>query len=444
VDKSTLIPFLVLWGVAIAPLLYQVGRLPSCGLVAGYLFQMWMLHWIGALVHAFPWSELPDTELVAAGLEESTVAIIAFAVGAIVAGPALSRAMLGKSPVLTRIGELDSKIPRTYILMGIISYFVLAPTIGQFPGLNAVPAAGSQLVIVGCCLMCWNAWHRKGKTGLIKTLIPTLLIPMVTVVKQGFLGFGVIAVSIILLFTAQFFRPRWVLAVGLAVAAFLGLTTYVSYMRDRTEIRMAVWNEAPLSERIGTAWHTVSTLDWFDPTNEDQLGLIDERLNQNVLIGAAVGNLSTSGAYARGETIRDAVYAMVPRLIWPSKPVSAGSHGLVSSFTGMVFAEGTSVGVGPVLEFYGNFGTMGVLVGFFLMGMLVRALDIAAGTHLLASNWPALTSFFLVGISFLNVSGSLVEVSAGAMASLVVAKVAGRFLMRGTPAAAQIAEATAH
>ena len=78
------------------------------------------------------------------------------------------------------------------------------------------------------------------------------------------------------------------------------------------------------------------------------------------------------------------------------------------------------MGIGPVLEFYGNFGTKGVLIGFFFLGAVIGALDFCAGVHLRLGNWAMFTSFFLVGISFLNVGGSLVEVTAGSMASLVV------------------------
>jgi hypothetical protein len=112
---------------------------------------------------------------------------------------------------------------------------------------------------------------------------------------------------------------------------------------------------------------------------------------------------------------------MIPRLIWPDKPPSGGSGDLAARFTGKEFAVGTSVGIGPVLEFYGNFGTAGVVVGFFILGIVIRALDICAGTALWNARWGQFALFYLIGISSLNVAGSLVEVSAGSAASFVVA-----------------------
>ena len=426
-DSAGLTPLLWVWGLILVPLLCLMIRRPTSGLVASFCFQMWMLYWLGAVIHAFPWAELPDTEHVVLGFQQATWGIAAFAFGAIVAGPALGGGMLGKGvPQTVPDGfqvEMDPAKARRYIKIGLIFYFVLQPTIGGITGLNAVVAAASQLVVTGCCLQSWTAWNRYGKAGLLRTLPQALVIPMVTVVGRGFMSYGVLAVSTIMIFVAQFFRPRWILVAGGLISLYLGLTVYVSYMRDRDEIRNVVWysEDRSYSTRLKTAWHTASTLDLFDPRNDDQLGYIDGRLNQDGLVGTAVDNLSISGEFLKGSSIGDAALGMIPRMIWRNKPITGGSGGLVAKLTGLEFAKGTSVGVGPVLEFYGNFGTTGVLIGFFVLGALISALDFCAGVYLRLGNWTMFTCFFLVGISCLNVSGSLVEITAGAMASVVVA-----------------------
>jgi hypothetical protein len=179
-------------------------------------------------------------------------------------------------------------------------------------------------------------------------------------------------------------------------------------------------------------------MEWFNPKDPDHLARIDGRLNQAALVGEAVDNLSRTDDFAHGSSIKDALLAMIPRLIWPGKPQSGGSGDLASRFTGKEFAVGTSVGVGPVLEFYGNFGTWGVVVGFVFLGMLIRGLDICAGTALWNASWGQLALFYLIGISCLNVGGSLVEVSAGSAASFVVAAVVRRiYKMSPAPNAIQ-------
>jgi hypothetical protein len=428
-DSNPLTPLLWSWVLILLPLTFVVLRRPSCGLVLSYCFQMWMLYWLGALIHTFPWSDLPDTDLVLLGFQQATWGIAAFAIGVIMAGPAIGTKMLGNTqmPPAGFEPEMDITKARRYIMMGLISYFIIRPTLGRIPGLNAVPASASELVVTGCCLQAWMAWKSSGKPGLLRVLPQTLLIPLVVLVKQGFMSYGVLAISTIMIFVSQFFRPRWILTIAAVVCGYLGLTFYVSYMRDRTDIREVLWySDSSLSEKLGTAWHTATTLEPFDAKDPDHLMYIDERLNQNGMVGAAVENLSGTGAFNNGSTIVDALEAMVPRLLWPSKPVGAGSGDMVAKLTGLEFAEGTSVGVGPVLEFYGNFGTTGVVLGLFFFGALVGALDFCAGAHLRLGNWAMFTSFFLVGISCLNVSGSLVEVTSGAMASVAVAALVRR------------------
>jgi hypothetical protein len=425
-DPSTT-PLLIVWAVILFPLLWVTLRRQSCGLVFSYCFQLWMLYWLGALIHAFPWADLEDTEHVVLGFQQATYGLAAFALGVIAAGPAFAEAMLGlgvprKVPDGFQV-EMDPSRARRYIKIGLIAYFILKPTVGRIPGLTAAVVAASQLVVTGCCLQSWMAWNKDGKAGLLRTLPQTILIPMIVLIKQGFMSYGVLALSTIMLFVAQFFRPRWIMPVGFAIAAYLGLTVYVNYARDRAEIRMVVWSAegSSLADRLAVIWQTASTAEWFNPMDSDHLGYIDVRLNQNGLVGTAVDHLSETHEFRKGSTIVDALLGMVPRLLWPSKPVGAGSGNLVASLTGMEFATGTSVGIGPVLEFYGNFGSPAVWIGFFCLGALIGGLDLCGGIYLRLGNWPMFTTFFLVGIACLNVSGSLVEITAGAMASLVVA-----------------------
>jgi nitrate reductase NapE component len=419
-DKAQFTPLLAAWIAILVPLVVISWRSRSVGLVAAYCFQMWMFYWLGTALHAFPWSELDEDEAVFLGFQQATYAVAAFAAGALLLGPLLGRFVLGKMRPEPS-GAADSSIPRRYTICGLIAYFVLAPTIGRLPGMNAIPAVASQLVVIGCCLQCWLAWHLRGRTALLRSLGPSMLIPLVILMKQGFMSYGVLAMSVILLFIAQFYRPRWAIAALLVVSAYPGLTVFVNYMRDRNDIRAAVWGGEEVTGRMAQIWQTATNMQWFNPKDPEQLERIDGRLNQATLVGEAVDNLSHTDDFAHGSTIKDAVLAMIPRLIWPDKPPSGGSGDLAARFTGKEFAVGTSVGIGPVLEFYGNFGTAGVVVGFFILGIVIRALDICAGTALWNARWGQFALFYLIGISSLNVAGSLVEVSAGSAASFVVA-----------------------
>ena len=124
--------------------------------------------------------------------------------------------------------------------------------------------------------------------------------------------------------------------------------------------------------------------------------------------------------FARGETFRQAAISVVPRILWPSKPVTAGSPDIVSYFTGVPFAAGTSVGVGQVMEGYINYGTPGVVVLFVIFGTALGVIDVRAARKLRDGDTLAFMVWFVPGIALLQPGGSLVDVGATTAASIVL------------------------
>jgi hypothetical protein len=156
---------------------------------------------------------------------------------------------------------------------------------------------------------------------------------------------------------------------------------------------------------------------------------MDERLNQNVLVGAAVIYLDEGHhALAKGATLIDAAWSVVPRAIWPNKPMSAGSGDLVSTYTGIPFAEGTSVGIGQVMELYINFGLTSVVIGFVVIGGVLAYLDETAVRALMRGDVRKFVLVYLPGLSLLNVGGSFVESASTAAAGLAVATIVNRLV----------------
>jgi hypothetical protein len=124
---------------------------------------------------------------------------------------------------------------------------------------------------------------------------------------------------------------------------------------------------------------------------------------------------------AHGGTIRDAALALIPRAIWPDKPIRAGSGDLVSIYTGLTFAQDTSVGIGHVMECYVNFAMPGVVLGFMLIGAVVVYVDRSARAWLDRGDAGRFAIWYLPGLSLLLVGGSFVEMTSSAAAALVIA-----------------------
>jgi hypothetical protein len=159
-------------------------------------------------------------------------------------------------------------------------------------------------------------------------------------------------------------------------------------------------------------------------------------MNQNYLVGAAVEYLEVGGAdYARGATIVDSVLAVIPRAIWPTKPLEAGSGELVSDYTGIRFGEQTSVGVGIILELFINFGSLGVFLGCVCLGALVTGFDFLAARSIRSGDDAGFIRFYVPGLAMQQVGGSLVEVTAGVagafVAVFIVETLSGTLVRRG-------------
>jgi hypothetical protein len=215
---------------------------------------------------------------------------------------------------------------------------------------------------------------------------------------------------------------------------FLGLSLFVTYAQQRDEIREVIWYQnAGITKRLEEVSKLVTDFQLLDLSNDLHLTYLDMRLNQNWLVGAGVIRHRDGEAELRyGATVP--LWALIPRAIWPDKPGIGGSGDLVSTFTGIIFAEGTSVGVGQVLEFYMNFGVPGVLFGFALFGFFLMRLDQRMMHALITGDFPGLIIRALPGLALLQPMGSLLEVLVSAVSAFVVARVLIHLRLLGLPA----------
>jgi hypothetical protein len=430
-NRSELVPWVIIWAVICALVIRNqwISKVPSAGLPFAYLLNLSMIHWVGGLIYTFPWY-IPTSQYliqsgvsyanVAAGFKESVYGVIGFAIGSVVVAPWLYRNIkLGW--LQERPQQPDAKLPKTYLLTGLFFFSVLGPILSTIPGLNAISTAGVALLMVGLCLVSWKTWLARNSRSFILCLVFTCTLPLITVVTMGFIGYGAAATTVVLIFIFNFYRPRWKVVVIGCLVFFLGLSVFVTYLRDRNEIRARVWGGHAFESRIAQAFTTFRDFEIINPLDQQHLEAIDIRLNQNTLIGQAVSYMKHKDIdYLEGETLWQAAIAVVPRFLWPDKPLFAGSGDLVSRYTGVNFAAGTSVGIGQILEFYVNFGTMGVILGFAVFGTVVRIVDITSGHKLKQGNWRGFSTWFLPGIGMLQPGGALAEISASVASSIIL------------------------
>lgn len=409
----------VVWGVvgALAYFTTMSRSWSGAGLTLAFFLNMSLLHWFSGMMLMLPWYTPPEYYSSMAGFRMSTIGIVAFAVGCFGVAPLLTQ-RTSEAPTF-RDCTNDSKILRVFLTVGIVSFLLGTVGLGKIPTLSAVLSSGQGFVFVALGFGIWQSYLRQNRKQLWILLSATPAFPLLTIFLQGFLGFGVSYAVIVLCFFVAIYRPRVWASLLVIPLAYLGLSFYVTYMRDRVEIRGVVWGGSKLETRVEQAKKMFQQFEWFDSWNSRHLGYVNGRLNYNGLVGAGMSHLDSTKAFGRGETLWMSVLAIIPRAVWPDKPIQAGSMDFVSRYTGLKFAEGTSVGMGLVFEFYANFGRYGVLFGMLIMGILVGYADRRAGEELRWGSPIVFARWFLIGTCLLIVGASLIEVIPGLILAVV-------------------------
>ena len=93
---------------------------------------------------------------------------------------------------------------------------------------------------------------------------------------------------------------------------------------------------------------------------------------------------------------------------------------VASYFTGQEYAKGTSVGLGQIMELYGNYKRYGVVIGMFLLGWLISIWDIRCGQALRRGDWRNYSCYFILLVPLLQPGGSAVELFSGTAAAAVL------------------------
>ena len=426
-----MISYLILWIGAGIVLWWYVAhfRKASSGIALAYYIDLSMIHLPGAMIYALPWyvpssayllSQGNSLEVVREGFLQSTIGVLAFVAGVALLSPILLKFLFKKSEQKIYISH--PKLPMTYLQMSLGVNFIAFPILKNVPSFSALSKMGWYLIIVSISLLIWQSFLEGRKNRVSGWLQKAgFFLPVLTVFGEGFLGFGIRAFMSIFVFYLTVFRIRRSTLIKLFFMMYLGLSLFVSYMEQREAIRNELWYETNnLSKKIDAVTKIVTEFSFFSIKNNDHLEFIDVRLNQNVLVGHTVNYLREKGhSFAQGQTIMDAFISIIPRILWPNKPMKAGSGNMVSTYTGREFAEGTSIGMGQVFEFYINFGTAGVVIGFLILGALVGSIDQMAVSQLRQGNWQGFAFWFLPGMAMIQAGGSLAEIVMSSAAGFI-------------------------
>jgi len=411
-----------IWIITFSIYIYAIKKYSfrTIGLSLVYLFNFSIVHFWGSVFFISPGYWNNQLEETITGYKYSTIAFVCFCIGSLV-----FYFNWGKNNKLNENQIRYHKIgeePLLYFLMGFVLFFILKNKIIGIPTLTAFVSMGQQLLIVGLCLLLYKNYYLGRKFTFSFLIIFSFLIPFITIINDGLLGTGLAMFLTVIVFLTNFYKFNFRYLMIVLIGIFVGLSFYQSYLRDRQEIRDLVYGGATISERVEQLNYTLTNLELFNPFDSEHLDRINNRLNQNWIVGAAVIYMeSESEEYAKGATFKEAVFNVVPRVIWKNKPSFAGDTSRVEKYTGLKFAEGTSVGMPQVMELYINYAVYSVILGFFFIGLIFSYFDYKAHIKIHNGEFDKFVYYFLPALAFMRVETPILESISGAAAGIGIA-----------------------
>jgi hypothetical protein len=383
----------------------------SLGLPVAYLSLLFLQHIPGAIAYAFSigFFEPTATEI---GIALTAIGSVCFLAG-------VGLVHLFTPRATTHIAAGRKQYWYFCLIAGWLATFGISKLASTVDLANVVDNAG-MIWALGVMLGLRAAVQRGEFFRAVMWLAALMVYPSLMLLLGGFLSYGAQVFVIVLSVLTISVRSNWRVVTGIIVVAVLSFNIFLSYFSNRTAIRKEVWGGAPLEARVDVISKIVTEFKWFDATDIKHLKALDARLNQNQYVGLAAIRLEEGTVdFLYGESVWHGFINLIPRALWPGKPVFGGSNDLVRQMTGLSLDLRTSWGVGNVMEFYINFGMPGLVCGFLVLGGLLGWLDRRTAVAEARGDLGKVFLFFLPGVALIQPISSLAEIVGAAGAALI-------------------------
>lgn len=288
-------------------------------------------------------------------------------------------------------------------------------------------------ILVVIAILGWLVYSRRRSKWFAAVLYGAVAIAAVRGVGNGILEQALVPIGVI-------FVIKWMYTRRIPIAAIVvvaGIVLFLSPVKNdfRQRVMMNAGGEELADQSLifkATAWADQASVYWLEVLRGDRdlseatsgatlrTDLIHQVAHIHAMTPAVV-------PHQHGETYSYFFVALIPRILWPEKPVA----GTANSFFGISYglqteesAKTTTFGVSILGESYINFGWAGVGVIMLLQGLLLGVLHHVFGDPRSGPGGQAVFLAFFV--FFLNGIGSSAEILFG---NLLQNLVCGYFLL---------------
>lgn len=249
----------------------------------------------------------------------------------------------------------------------------------EIPVLGATYSLFAQFALAGDALIWFAIFSGERNWRLLGVLsVCCWLLEIAIIGSRGL----ILWIVLLLLATYQYAKPtvplrRIVLrfSPAILVALVVGMAFGTTFREVKTEDlgRTTLITRADLPELLKVTFAQLSSTSISD-TLQMSMSVFFSRADAvsslAVIIRDHESNLAAERAAGiTNNIVRDAIAGFVPRILWPSKPASGGAEQIGNIYFGTEF---NSPAVTYMGDLYRNFETLGVFVGMFILGVVLR------------------------------------------------------------------------
>jgi predicted small integral membrane protein len=327
-------------------------------------------------------------------------------------GAPIAQLHLRKSRALAYCTAVGFFVPLLFTFQGII------PEEFQQPLSSILRLLQNQvLVVIG--ILGWLYYGRKESKAYGVWLYGLVLILVLRGVSSGSLEQTLIPIGML-------FVVKWLYTRRVPIAPILVTAALIVFLSPvKSDYRRQAWlgEDPDLAEQSsltkGTLWMTQAADYWTDTLagGRDLSEATSSAAGRTDLIHqvAHIYSMTPSSVpYQYGTTYSYFAVALIPRVLWPDKPVAGNANNFYATTYGVTDEEGlkgTTFGVSLLGESFINFGWFGVIFVMLFQGLVLGLLQFSFGETRSGPGGQAVFLAFFV--FFLNGIGSSAEILFG-------------------------------
>jgi hypothetical protein len=265
-----------------------------------------------------------------------------------------------------------------FMIVGLSAFVIFFQL--KLPGeVQAYVSLPSDFFFLGMILLF--IMQLQGDLPFIFTvLLWTVLIParVILGMAQGQLGLGMLVVmGLVITYATIRRRIPW-------MVFFIGFGAFIVLQPVKQGLRQSIWvnnqmdnseisqgdKAAALADSAQRGWTLANSFDLVDV-----ISLATLRLADILVFSTLVARTPSEVPYWGGASYYRFPFYFIPRILYPDKPSYMEGNIFAHQYE-MIAVDNftTSVNIPQVVEFYGNFGPLGVVIGCLVLGVIYRTI----------------------------------------------------------------------